>query len=110
MAVTFDQDMTIFPPGSGAGGGGGLTPVAVSADATASDGQFLFVTTGAATILITPPPPASGARFGVKKVDNGAGKVRIVQTVEGVVNPVIFVQYQELILISDGSDWWVEGT
>jgi hypothetical protein len=54
-----------------------LTERAVSANATAVSGEFVFVTAGAGTKQVTLPAATVGATVGVKKADTGAGVVLV---------------------------------
>lgn len=86
----------------------------VSANATAANGDILLVTTGAATITITLPPVGLGGPVTVKKVDAGAGAIKVVTSdgsqIDGIAGATgrtqAATEYLSWTLASDGTNWW----
>lgn len=87
---------------------------AVSASATAAWGDAMLVTTGSTdrTITLTTAVGNSGYRCMVKKVDNGTGVVIVdpsgAQTLDGQTALVLNSQYQSIVIMSDGTNTWIE--
>ena len=87
---------------------------AVSANANANAGDFLNVTTAASTIVVTLPPVEFGGPVFVKKVDSGAGAIKVVtadgSTIDGVAGATgrtqAATQYAVWRLESDRAGAW----
>jgi hypothetical protein len=80
--------------------------VATSIDYTVVDGvRYVKGTGGASGINVTLPTPTANRVVDAKKVDTGAGKVTIVGTVDGVVNPTLDYQGDSLTMVGDGTNW-----
>jgi len=73
--------------------------------AIADDVRFVKATGGASGINVTLPTATAGRQAEVKKVDNGAGKVTIIGTVDGVTNPTLDFQGDSLVMTADGTTW-----
>lgn len=101
-AAAFGQIPTTLPP---------FTTVAVSATGNSAVSTFELCTTGAGNITRTLPAPVANAIIAYKKIDSGAGHVIISQhaaeTIDGATTFTIVTQYQQVSLISDGTNWFI---
>lgn len=85
-----------------------------SASFTALPNSVNIVTTGAATLVCTLPPVASGGPVTVKKIDSAVGSVTVKTADGSLVDGVAgttgragsTTQYSVQTYISDGSNWY----
>ena len=105
-------------PGTG-GGGGGISAVwTVATEATAAraaaDGEFVLV--NAATCIVTLPAPTAGGRVGCKVITGTVTSIEIRTSGAGVTidggdysatGLALASQYEQINLISDGTDWFI---
>lgn len=102
----------VAPPG---GGGGGWTVVTeTTASRTAADGEFILV--NAATCVITLPSPVADARVACKVITSTPTAIEIRTSGAGVdidgtdyssSGLVLASQYEQISMISDGTDWFI---
>lgn len=89
------------------------TPVVVTADRTAAEGEVLFVDASSGAITVT-LPAAAGARraIRVKKVDVSANAVTVdgagAELVDGAATLTLTTQYEAVTLHADGVSTWGE--
>lgn len=82
----------------------GMSPYTV----LSSDSVLLVNATGG-NVALTLPTATSGRILTVKKTDASANTCTLTGTVDGVVDPVLTVQYQSRMIVADGSAWFVVG-
>lgn len=97
------------------GGGGGWTVVTeTTASRTAADGEFILV--NAATCVITLPSPVADARVACKVITSTPTAIEIRTSGAGVdidgtdyssSGLVLASQYEQISMISDGTDWFI---
>jgi hypothetical protein len=90
------------------------TLVEVSADYTLLTTDFgTAVTTGASQKTITLPTPVSGQSYTIKKVDSGAGTVKVDPgsgvLIDGQTEYILATQWAFVVLRSNGTDWYIVG-
>lgn len=94
-------------------GGSSLTPISVTADYTAEDGDFVLVNAATAPVDITlPNAPTDGTEIGIKKIDATANVVNILtqggSLIEGDPNGSIIARHAGAVLMSYGNNWYVK--
>jgi hypothetical protein len=98
------------------GGGGAVWTVATETTAarTAATGEFILV--NVATCVITLPAPAADARVAVKVIIGAVTDIQIKTSGAGIdidgtdyssTGLALTAQYEQINLISDGTDWWL---
>lgn len=94
------------------GGDNILTYVTKTNNATLLDSEtYVDVTTGALNISLTlPASPANGQRHVIRKADSGIGYVALLGTINGVVNFIMYEQYDTVEVIYNGTDWNLKNT
>jgi len=102
--------MGVYPP---IAAGGIFTAVTTqTADYTASDGDVVLADASGGAITITLPSPSENAWVQVKKIDSSLNKVTVAQnateTIDGQSSIDLVNQYQSYIVVSDGTDWFVQ--
>jgi len=97
---------------TGSAGSGILTVNTVTADLTLTTShRFIRCDASAGPIVVTLPAAASnaGRKYCVKKIDSSANSVTIdgnaSDTIDGDATAVIVSQYEEVSVVSDGSNW-----
>jgi hypothetical protein len=88
--------------------------IATAADYTLLDTDFgAVVTTGAAQKTITLPAPVAGQTYTIKKVDSGAGTVKVDPgtgvLIDGQTEYIIATQWGFVVLKYNGTDWYIVG-
>lgn len=85
-----------------------------SGDYTLTDAEYtcLVDASGAErTITLPAAAGASGRVYVVKKIDSSANKVLLdgdgAETVDGAVTQELLLQYEALMVQSDGTEWWI---
>jgi len=83
-----------------------------TADYTASSGDVVLADASGGAITITLPAPSENAWVQVKKIDSSLNKVTVAQnaseTIDGQASIDLVNQYQSYIVVSDGTDWFVQ--
>ena len=88
------------------------TPVNISSDYDAKQGDFILADAASASITITLPDPSNTRRnITIKKIDSSANAVTInpydTETIDGDSSYSLSSQYQFITLTSDGSNWYI---
>lgn len=105
--------------GGSSGAVSGLTTVwsvvSKTADYIATDGDFVLVDASGGAVTITLPSPAANARVAVKKTDNSGNNVTVDAgtnyiDVSGTTSVALMYQNDKIVIVSDGSNWYVEST
>jgi len=101
------------PPGGGGGGGWSLVTETTAAR-TAADNEFILV--NAATCVITLPAPALNTRIGIKVIIGTVTDIQIRTSGAGIdidgtdyssTGLSLTSQYEQINVISDGSNWFI---
>jgi len=88
------------------------TPIPVSSDYNAKQGDIILADASSAPITITLPNPSSTRRhISVKKIDSSGNSITInpynTETIDGSNSYSLSSQYQYVTLTSDGSNWYI---
>lgn len=86
----------------------------VSADYTlGADDHVLLVSAVSGDITITLPDASTvdGRQYHIKKVDSSVNSVTLDgysgQTIDGDITQIITAQYDSVLIVSDGSNWYI---
>lgn len=92
----------------------GFKAVSAAYTATSRD-WFIIVDASSAAVTITLPPALSmkfRGELNIKKIDSSSNAVTIdghvSETIDGTTTKVIAIQYVNITLISDGSNWYIK--
>lgn len=100
--------------GSGGGGGSWSLVTEATASRTAADNEFILV--NAATCVITLPAPALNTRVGIKVIIATVTDIQIKTSGAGITidgtdystnGLALTQQYEQINLISDGTNWFI---
>ncbi len=100
------------PPGTGGGGGSSYTFRNITANATAADGDFIFVDSTSGAITITLPAPVASGYVRVKRLNAPGNGVQVVPPGGAVIDGVgvgshtLNDQYQSNDFLSNGTNWY----
>lgn len=88
------------------------TPISVSSDYNAKQGDIILADASSVSITITLPDPSKTRRhITVKKIDSSSNAITInpydTETIEGSSSYSLSSQYQYVTLTSDGSNWYI---
>jgi len=89
-----------------------LTPISISSDYNAKQGDTIIADASSSSITVTLPDPSNTRRhIIVKKVDSSGNAITInpynTETIDGSSSYTLTSQYQYVILTTDGSDWYI---
>jgi hypothetical protein len=74
--------------------------------ALSADDSGVILVSGNTSVTLPSPSSAQGKKFTIKKTDSSSYAATIIATIDNINNPTLFSQFDHIVVISDGTNWY----